>query len=533
MKHILLALTILFASTQLYAQEAVLPGINKANYSGMYQSGEMGEILLVPYFSKEKADNKNFFVKRVSAMSLREEETMSLELPESYKLETMGFNMGVYVFIFTDKSKKETVLMTVRESTVLSKKTIDGSASWKVLRTMDPQNFGLATIKKNGAYTIEVMSDQLESKWKKTFNPEKSSWDVVSMESVMDKIVVIRRLLSDNGSYSYYVHTIQSETGENSNVTDMVGPDFQAYPTFFSTTEGITYVGGYYYKDAIMKGNPTGFFFATLTPEGNMNQVSKIPYSQILESVNKQLGEELTNQNNNIIFTMGGMSMSSPTYTIAGHVFSRQNNTSGTGVFKSKDIIAMRLNDQMEFKKAFVVEVPEQEIQINGNISKVNDIDLAYWMNQNDFLPLKFIKQMEGVPKVAYMKKEGKAPRQLCFTPLFLSKNDTTEMCVEASRDIENANAPTSFTFSTPYIYNTPTRGILYNNMDPNSLKAYEINNGELMIWGINLPETEPEMDELMEEEEPMGDPIEQESADEEANKPMEMGNIHLNDKLK
>lgn len=532
MKHILLALTILFASSQLYAQEAVLPGINKVNYSGMYQSGEMGEILLVPYFSKEKVDNKNFFVKRVGAMSLREEETMSLELPESYKLETMGFNMGIYTFIFTDKSKKETVLMTVRESKVLNKKTIDGSASWKVLGTMDPESFALVTIKKNGAYTIEAMSADLESKWKKTFNPEKSSWDVVSMERVMDKIVTVRRLLSDKGFYSYYVHTIQSENGENSTITDLAGQDFQAYPTFFNSSEGMTYVGGYYYKDAIIKGNPTGLFFATLTPEGSMDQVAKIPYSQILESVNKQLGEELTNQNNNIIFTMGGMSMSSPTYTIAGHVFSRQNNTSGTGVFKSKDIIAIRLNDQMEFKKAFVVEVPEQEIQINGDISNVNDIDLAYWMDKNDFLPLKFIKQMEGVPQVAYIKKEGKAPRQLCFTKLFTSKDDTTETCVEASRDIDNANAPASFTFSSPYTYNTSTRGILYNNMDPNSLKAYEINNGELMIWGVSLPETEPEMDEPMEEE-PMDDPIEQEPVDEETNQPKEIGNIHLNDKLK
>lgn len=525
MKQILIALTLLLATTQLYAQDMVIGEVNKSNFKGIYKSGEMGETLLIPYFTKEKIENKNFFIKRINALNLIDEETMALELPESYDLQTMSFNVGVYTLLFKDKGKNDNILITARDNSVIERKTIKGSGTWKIVTTMNPESFILANVQKNGAYTLEMFSTDMESKWKKTFAPEKASWDVVSLGALMDKIVITRRILSDKGNYSYYIHTIQSENGEHSIVNDLKVGDFQGYPTFITSSQGLTYIGGYYYKDATIKGNPVGFFFGTLSPDGMIEQATKIPYSQILESVNKELGEKLTDKNNGIIFTMGGMSMSDPTFTIAGQIFSRADNTSGGGVFRAKDIIVLKLNAEQEFKEAHAIKIPEKEAQINGNIASINDIDLAYWMSQNDFLQLKHITQTQGAAKVAYTKAIGNEPLKLCYKPIVSNKKDSIpEYCVEASRDIDNKAKGQTYAFNSPFEFVTPTGGIMYDPMNEESLRAYEINNNVLMIWGIGLPEIEEQEMNMAEEEQP--DENEPEEAPE-----INMNNVAPNDK--
>lgn len=500
MKRWLIApLLLLIINSQSMAQEMLVDSINRSKFTGLHQGGEMGSFLYVPYFTTNKADKKNFIIRQLNGHTYREEQVLRLELPATFSLKASTFNGSSYLLHFYDEAKKEDVLISTVGENISKKKAVKASGeTYFLFSGTTPEDFVIVTVSNKGNYKIEKTGIALESKWEKKFSaPSGTDRQIVSIKNKMGTLEIIRKDSKSNGKYEFSIHYVQLDNGEDMAQSSLSGDDTKLYPTFFSEKEGMSFTGGYYFTDGIYSTDPVGVFFALVTPDGNIERITTVPYSQVIEDLKNTVGGKLSDDNTAIIFTDGFMAHEIQSFVIVGQVVSRQNKDN-TATITFGDFVSLKFSMEQKYKGAVSTSYEGSQVVINNISPSINTLDLGIWMNNASLLPYSHLVTAPGMPIMAYRKYEKGGETNLCFKPLGI-KNDTTQPeCMMLYRYPET-HAPYEFTGNLPvkpFLF----KAIIPSGHDMNNIATYQLTNNTLLLTKTPIPKLENIMVPIMPE---------------------------------
>jgi len=466
----------------------------------------MAHYMYVPYFSTNKADKHNFVIKQVNNSNLQEERVTRLELPDTYVLKNSASNGEGYFLCFYDEIKKEDVFITVFNGNIVKKKSSKNSGNIYIpIGAMGSQNFVIVTINSKGNYNIEMLDMEQETKWKKTFSaPSGTSWDIVSVKAKMEGPEIIRKENKSDGKYAFTIHKIQTDNG-NEIVQNTIGTDeLSAYPTFFSEKDGMGFTGGFYYKNGVYANQPDGVFFAMMMPDGSLNQVVTVPYSQVVEDIKSSLGEKYASGNTAIIFSGGIMAHETQSYIMTGQVITKENKDVGCSI-QTGDFVTVKFSFNQKYKGATVVKIPEQTISLTGDVSKTNIVDLGVWLKNASLLNFRYFLSTPGNPIIGYTTKQKDDMVSLCFKNVGLKSDTTQPVCLPVKR-LPETTATYKFSGITVPLYPIANHSIFTHPHEFMNVSVYELDKNTLFVRKMPLPplekiqiRVEPEKPELHE----------------------------------
>ncbi len=499
-KWLIIPLLLFTATYHTSAQEMVIDSVDNAKFIGVQQGGEMGQFLYIPYFSTNKTDKKNFIIRQLNSQTFTEDQVIRLELPAGYILKSSTFNGSSYLLYFYDEARKEDVFISTTGSDINKKKAVKSTGSiYTLLSGNSPEDFVIVSITGKGDYQVENTGLDLTSKWKKSFSaPSGVDRQVINVSNKMGRLEVLRKDSKNNNKYEFSAHYIQLDSGEDIAQTSFATEESKLYPTFFSEKDGMNFSGGYYFRDAVYSTQPEGVFFAQLTPQGTIEHLVTVPYSQVIEDLKNTVGNKITRENTVVIFTAGYLSHETQNFVMAGQVLAKQQKEGAT-IIEVGDFVTVKFNIGKEYRGATYTPSENMIVEIKGDLSKTNMLDLGSWMGNSSLLSFSHFVNMPGHPVVAYKKYEKGGESFLCFRTLGV-KNDTTRPeCMNLHRDLTKTE-PYTFggnLYSRPVSY----RGIIPSTHDFGSLATYELNKNLLLLTKAPLPRLDMLMKPIMPED--------------------------------
>lgn len=515
MKNI--ALTLLLCLTvigQMRSQEFVADSVSTNKFYGLCQSGLMGEMIYVPYFTTNKSQKKNFIIRQISSETLNEDKSTRLEIPETYDLKSSAMgNMG-YLLCFYDAAKKEHILMAVSNGNISKKKSLKSNGSeYRLLSSFE--SFILITIGNKGGYTLEKLDMELDSKWKKSFSPSSGvTWDILSIKSTMEGMEIQRKENKADGAYAFVTHSIQPEEGVEMGQNKISTDEMNLYPTFYTVKEGMKFTGGYFFKNSIYSKQPDGVFISELSMDGIVSNVVTVPFSQVIEGVKNTLGNKLATGNSSIIFTGGTMSHEAQEFVMTGQLVSRKASKDSC-VVTIGDFVTVKIGLDGKFKSAMATSVDEQKITLNGDVSNTNILDFGIWLNNAGFMPFKYFAPMPGNPVMGYIALDGGGITTFCFRNIGLENDTLKPICMPVNTE---PHPPVQYTFSgTATPPQVPLQNtVLTNGEIPNAFTTFYIFDNLLSIRRMPIESLDKLNVMIMPEEPPMDEPEPEEEHNEE-----------------
>lgn len=513
MKRFYILFVLCFLAINVSAQEHIVPDFDRNKFKGVVAGAGMEKFLYIPYFNKVDKGNANFTIARLNYQDLSEEEITTIEIPATYSLTASGYSAGYYLLIFYDKDKDEDIYITVSNNNINQKKTVKHKNDNKhILNTNIPEGFVVITIEKKGGYIIEKIGYDLEVSWEKEYAPESGeSWSILSIKPFMEDLEIIRKEKKSGNRYLFTQHLIPTTGGEDSRKFTINTNEVKGYPTFYSSNEGMSFVGGYYYKDGAYTDKPDGLFFAVPSPDGELEQLAKVPYSQVLEDLKSTVGSKLLSPNTTILFTDGIMSHETQSLIMSGIVLTIDKKDNGCKV-QTGDVVTVQFSIERGYKSANVVEIEDYSFELKGDCSETNILDLGSWMYKSQMLPFQGYLKMPGAPLLSYIKHGDNNILELCIKNAALAVDTGKEMCViVAEAPIETESRTFNGLNTLPK--KSHKHGLISSNEDFNSIIKYEISDllkfqrisfPDLEKLRVHIPPEMPEEPEPIEEEEIM-----------------------------
>lgn len=504
------------------SQEYLATDLNRSNFKGIITSGGMEKIILLPYTSEGGNGKTIFNINRINYHTLQDEDRLNLELPASYELITATYAGGSYVLICNDKSKKEDILITAANNNIIKKVSIKSKGNRYFLAgTANPESFLLISINDKGGYTITNKNFQLENLWEKSFSPNNSTWNIYDISPGMEGISILRKETGKNGEYTFTKHMISGDNGEDLANQPLKNDSLSAYPTFFSTREGMQFTGGYYYNSGKSNGQADGIFMAMLSPEGQFENITKVPLSQVVEDLKSNVGSKLLDKNTAIIFTDGMMSHETQSLIMSGQVISRVNSDNKTKIALG-DIVTLKFNLERGYAGAYVVKLNGQNITLEGSSSNVNTPDLGVWLNRASLLQLKGYVPMPGNPIVSFSNIGGGDNPELCYKNAALKVDTNLQLCLPIADEPLSTENTFVFTQDDFLSYPVLQYGTITDKENFSALLRYSFIDNMLKIQRVDIPQLEKMMIITPPEEPEPDEPEQEEMTPGEVGEPVE-----------
>lgn len=492
MKKIFYALTlVILGNSACVAQELMITNIQPEKFSGVYAGGDMGQILYVPYFSNDSG-KQNFVVKNVNAMAMNDEPEMKMELPDSYELKNAAFNGSKYLFFFADKKKQEEVLLIACNGNIVSKKSIKNTGNTYIPYTgIDPDHFILLTVTKKGDYSVESIDTAFATQWKKNFSAGSGKrWDVLSVHMTMEALSLLVKENSENGKYQFQLHKIQKDNGAEIARSAIKTDSASFYPTFVHEKEGMTFTGGYSYKNGVVSSKPDGIFFATLSPEGRLDQVCTAPYSRLIEDVKNTLGDKLANSSATVLFNSGFLAHESQSFLMVGQVLTREV-ADGVTRITGGDFVTVRFSTELSFTNATVVKnINQKTLVLKGtDATPYSTLDLGTWLNNAGLLQFNHFAFLPAYnPVMAYESADHNGFVSMCFQNVGLEKDTTDRLCEFVSRE-PSAQNNVLFNGITQPVYPALKVKFMMAPQQFDQLLTYEQHKNTLLLRKVARPD--------------------------------------------
>lgn len=472
-----------------HAQEMVMDSVNRSKFTGIHQGDEMGQFIYIPYFNTNKADKKNFIIRQLNAQNFSEDKTLRFELPGTYTLRGSAFGGESYFLHFYNEAGKEDVFMVTSGDNIIKKKTVKSSDERHYIYAgSGPEDFVIVSIDGKGNYKVKKVDKDLENKWEKKFAaPSGTNRDIISINNKMGgRLEIVRKDNMAGNKYEFSVHSLLLDSGEDIGQNTFADGNTKLYPTFFSEKDGMGFTGGYYFSEGVYSDKPLGVFFASLTPDGGIERIAKVPYSQVIEDLKNTVGSQISGENTSIIFTTGYLAHETQQFVMIGQVVNRQDNENSS-TFNFGDFVSVKFSiEEQTFKGAVSTSYNGRQTVIKGNPQKTNTLDLGIWMNNSSLLPYSHSVNMPGNAILAYKDYDKDGRVNICFRASGI-KNDTTRPeCMMLFRELQK-NEPYIFPGNVnerPAVY----AGIIPSVHDIGHVATYELKDNILLLTKTPLP---------------------------------------------
>lgn len=492
MKRIVSAIVfVVLAFSSSFCQELLVNGIKNNKFHGVVSGGDMEQYMYTASFITPIEGKKNFLIKHVSPQVFVEEQKVELELPESYVLKTSSFAMNNHFLIFYDENKKEDVFITVEGENISKKKTSKHTNdTYIAIITNNSEDFVYATVDKKGNYKLTMIDIALQKKWEKSFSsPSGTTWNIISIKGDMDGISILRKENKSDNKYAFTKHVVSISDGNDMFVKTLGNEDFYPYPTFISSKEGMSFTGGFYYNNGIQTGKPDGVYFALLSPDCNLEQTSKVPFSQVIEDIKNTSGSKLLNDNTSICFLDGYMSHETQSFILIGQLFTSKKTEQGVEI-QTGEIITVEFSMEQQYIEATATKIDQQTIKLNGDFEGVNNLDLGIWMKHANLFSYKMTFPSPGYPMIGYITKNKNEPMKFCFKNVGI-KQDTAKTLCDPVTKFDRHDLIYEFKGNKAPIYPSINNKIILDHMNPMSVISCELEKDVLYLTKVQTPNLE------------------------------------------
>ena len=483
------------------AQEQFVDSISKRKHLGLLQGGDMGQVYYFPYFNTSKTDKHNFVVKTYGGPTLLEEQSTRLELPASYRLDASAYNGQSFLFVFFDEAKKEDVFITVVQGNVYKKKSVKHTGATYKTFTVPGEDFILMTVQSKGDYKLQMLDKDIEAKWEKNFPAAKGvNTEIVNILQKMDAIQILKKESETNGKYTFTLQSIQAfegtEMGNKPLITDSVRP----YPVMFAENEGLSVTAGFYYQNGTFATSPLGAYFSIISPEGRIEQMFTVPYSQVVEDVKATLGDKLTNTNSTLTLSGFIMSHEKQQYLVTGQIISKKAEEGGA-VIETGDFVTIKFSFEGAYKGATVTKntYGPQKFTLKGDLSKTNMPDLGIWLQSAGLLQFSHYLFMPAAnPIMAYITPIN-SQLNICMSNAGIIKDTLDPVCMPVL--MENVPDNQTYKYTPGLPTHLPPYKTFLSEHEPSKIGTVQFINDKMMLRKIDLPDLEHIRVEVMPEQ--------------------------------
>lgn len=526
----------MMASFGMKAQEkVVIEGLSARGFSGVQSIG--GKYYYTFYFG-EKSQDKNManFTLALYDADLKPLKTTSLEISKNSELAAASFSGKYFLFVFADVTKKtRTMFVLDREgNTVKTKIEEDVRRSLLVrenfpdVHIINEEEFLLVRAErdKKFGYEAERLDKDLNSKWVKSFFPDKGIWTVEDSHFMNGKLYLLRKekpstLTGDK--YTYAVQALNAENGEIVYTTELKDEEDGGFPSFIRVAaNGNVATGGMYFKNGKYdEKNSDGLFFTVVGADGSIVKTSKTPWKKVQDLVKGDFSSALVGGKTKVL-VQDIVMKSDGSYVIITETFRKSNNANNTGGgtlrtlagasssssattgdesgFTVMDFALFRYDAAGELTGVDRIEKTNREAVIRGERSNDKGLELAQWLHtKKKFFTYRGVITHNGKQYIMYKNDDGMKSKAY-FLPLdATSANGIGEIDMDkwVSEGVNKLGrfskvvGGNKYTFESTEEFGAPSSPELYKNIipaKPGYVLLYQFSNGKMTIWLEPIP---------------------------------------------
>lgn len=480
MRKTILSIAMLCMGIGANAQEIMIDSIAAGTHPNIGAGGDMGQMLYAYYTSAKNTDSLTIDVFSPDLTSMGKVSVSSKNMGDVIASNTNG---QIITVLFYNSAKKDaTLVITDLNGRAATQKSIKGIASGDkafLVNALNPERFLLVYGTKNG-FKATAYDMNLEEQWNVDGDQE-----LVDIKTNMDMLYLIGRKKSSNGAYLYTINNLQTEEGNIVSKKELKDGNDMFYPMFISVSEGMSYTGGFYFTGG--KGldkTPEGIYFASLSPEGEFDALTKTPYSQVIQDIKGNYASKLTSGDYKIMLHEAARKMDGSGFFVMGEIYSNKVTANGNALFTKYDMVSIAYDNENKYAKTIVTKNHKKEATIKGRITNSNDMDVAKWVSSNGFFDYKAYLSMGENDNIVYFQNDNHTI-QICAKVIGDSSLNTG-VCFVANKEsaegstsniVLNADAPTS----------ANAHGFI-RGMRPDVCTLYELNKSSMVLWTSPLP---------------------------------------------
>ena len=538
MLFVLLAYVCLF-STQLGAQPTVVEGVSARSFSGVQGNGQF----FYTFYFGEKTEEKGManFVLQLFDKDLKSIATKNIVVTKYSELAASAFTGKYFLFIFNDAMKKTRTTITLDKDGNTVKQKVDEDVKRAVLSdesfpsvfAANDDEFIIVRPEKEDKFGFEVerLDKDLNSKWTKSYFPEKGRWDLVDSRFKNGKLYILR---SDKPStltgdkFYYKVQCINADKGEDVYLTALENEGDGGFPGFISIADdGMLATGGMYFANSKYDDkNSDGFFFALIAQDGKTSIFNKTTWKEVKNQVKGDFSSDLVGGKTKTLI-QDLIRKSDGTYVMIGETFRKSSTeTTGGGLmrgggigkglmsggvtkdnsgksevgFTVMDFVMLNFDAKGALTGIDKVEKPTREAIIKGEMAEEHGLAIAEWLNDTKkFFCYRYTIDVNGKQFIVFKNKDGLKTKAY-FLPVGAKSVDgigSIDLDRWVSEGLNKVGRFSKFaggnktTFESTKTMGQPDSYEIYKNIipaKPGSMLLYELTGEKMNIWLEPVP---------------------------------------------
>jgi hypothetical protein len=469
--------------------------------------------------------------------------TTELEITKYSELAGSAFSGKYFLFVFADATKKTRSTFILDNQGNVSNQKVEKDVPARLLtaenfpdiHVLNEAEFLLVRAEKDKkfGYQIERVDTSLNTKWAKTYVPEKGIWSIEDSKMGNGTLYLLRdekpnALWGDK--HRYAVQGINIENGELLFTTELSRDGDMGFPSFIRVgTDGTVATGGMYFNDGNYdEKNSDGFFFALINGDGSMRSFMKSDWKKVRDEykdawVNEFIGGKTRILVEDVLIKKDG------TYMIIAEAFRKSMNpsntgggdegilrkasklqTSGLGGFISSkpdngergftvmDFVFMNFDNQGKFTGISKVSKTSSEAVIRGSLARMPALAMAQALSKRKFFSYREVVEVGGKQYIMFKNVDG-LKRKAYFLPVGNSSVEgigSIDMDKWASEGLNSLGKFSKFMGSNKTTFEDQsafanTNPELYYGVAPAKegyVLLYEFRNGKMNIWLEPIP---------------------------------------------
>lgn len=413
MKKLLLTISFIISGLSMaLAQEVNLDSVN-TGFRGMFTGGIDGQIYYT-YYKIESPKSGTQLVLLSYTRELMPIKRTQIDIPRNSYIAASAFNGSVYFLVLADESKRSFTKLAVELDGKITKKVVEENQpaafftpalTPKVYCVM-PDGFIVASHAMNGkiqGFKIEHLERNADSRWVKTYFPEKGSWSVVQCYPVMERLAVLRKEEKEGKKAEtvYAIQTIQGDMGDPMFLSELTDTNNILKPTFFKAKEDFSITAGIMYKE---DGKTiVGIFTGLLGPAGDLQKIVKIPLSKITEVLKGDILLSIAEGRSGLF--IDDIIRSIDGYAVVAEIFTRTQNGKDAN-FTSEDFVAVLLDNEGNMTTASTHSKAPKQAIVKGPMAQADDQELAKWLADNHFFSYKIGSHLREQAAFVYQSED-------------------------------------------------------------------------------------------------------------------------------
>lgn len=535
----LIALSVALAVTfSAQAQEVTLEGLSARSFTGVKTIN--GEFYYTFYFG-EKTENKGManFVLAIYDQDLKPVKTTDIEISKNSQLAASAFNGKYFLFIFADLNKNKRTMVSLDKGGNIIKQNVEEDVraallvpeNYPDIHGVNDEEFIVVRPEKDKkfGYEIERMDKEFNSKWKKSFFPEKGIWSVEDSRLTNNALYLLRKekpnaLMGDK--YTYYVQGINTDNGDQLYSTALTNDDDGGFPNFIRVAnDGTVATGGMYFNNGKYdEKNSDGLFFALIAKDGSVSKFSKTSWKKVKDQIRGDFSSDLVGGKTkvlveDIILKKDG------NYMIIAETWRKSNDADNTGSgtlrklggfgggssssssdskdkgFTVMDFALFNFDASGELTTIDKIEKTSKEAVIKGSLASESGLAMAQALHKRKFFCYRNTIEVDGIQYIMYKNDDGFKSKAY-FLPVGATSSagiGSIDIDKWVSEGLNKVGQVTKWTGGNKYTIGNEdntfgdTNPELYKNIisaKPGYVLLYQFQNGKMTIWLQPVPKS-------------------------------------------